>query len=268
MRSEHRAMSWAEFQRLPAHPGWKHEYWDGAAHIIPRDQCAVVRVGVEPRPVRAVLATRPVTRADEVALASAYSDSFADTVEYCDAEPETIWRSARENVRAFLAGDRGALVSASRLAIDPVVKDPVLAVAGAALLVRTRDGAPMLDVLLVRPAWQRRGLAWAMVCESLGELHRQGEAFLRSRYHLANEPSQAWHRRFGFLEEPDLLLARHHLRSAAHELWRRKEMGALDEEAERRLLLEKQRWERLVERLETIADEQGWEAVSPMIRLY
>lgn len=268
MRSQHIAMSYDDFDLLPAHPGWKQEYWDGMAHITPRAQFAVMRMDVEPRAVHSSLGLRALDGADRSALASAYVEAFADTVEYCDWEEEAIDRSAREIVREFLAASRGEALPASRVAVEPAALDPAEGIAGAALLTRTADGRPMLDMLLVRPRWQRLGLATALVARSLGELHRHGETLLRSRCLLANEPSRAWHRKFGFIEEPDLLLARLYLRCARQELRRKEKREHLSEEDRRRLQVEVETWESRVEELERVADKEGIEAVSPALQLW
>jgi hypothetical protein len=44
-------------------------------------------------------------------------------------------------------------------------------------------------------------------------------------------------------------------------------MGGLIDEERGRLLAETDRWERCVEQLERVADQQGWEAVSPTLRV-
>ena len=268
MRSQHIAMSWEQYERLPPHPGWKHEYWDGVAHITPRSCFAVVRIDVHPRSFRSPLELRAVAAADETSLTSAYLDAFRDAVEYCDWEEDSIARSAGKNVRAYCAGRRGEpLFGSSCLASDRAAQDTTEAVAGAALLVRTDDGHPMLDMLFVRPIGQRRGLATDLLSWCLEELHLRGETILRSRYHLANDASQAWHRKFGFTEEPDLSLAQLYLRCAAQELRRRESAGGLSDEERRRLLAEQERWDGRVKELKGIADEQGWEAVSPTLRI-
>ena len=203
MRSRHVAMSLAEFRLLPRDPGWKYEYLDGMAHVTPRARFATVQVGVRSRPLDPPLPLRRVTRADQEELVAAYVAAFADSVEYCDVAPEEVSRSARENIQAFCAGGRGEVLPSSCVAIEEAPAHPVGVVAGAALVTRARDGRPLLDMLFVRPRWQRRGLATDLVSWSLGELLTHGETMLRSRYHLANEPSRAWHHRFGFTPEPD-----------------------------------------------------------------
>jgi len=268
MRSQHIPMSWEQYEQLPPHPGWKHEYWDGVAHISPRSRFAVVRIDVHPRPFRSPLELHALGAADETSLTSAYLDAFRDTVEYCDWEEDAIARSAAENVREYCAGRRREpLFACSFLARDPT-QDESEAVVGAALLIRTEDRRPMLDMLFIRPRWQRRGLATALLSGCLEELHRREEPILRSRYHLANEASLAWHREFGFTEEPDLSLAQLYLRCAAQELRRRESAGGLGDEERHSLLAEQERWESRVKELEEVADEQGWEAVCPTLRIY
>jgi len=256
-------MSWEDFELLPVHPGWKHEFWDGTAHLSPRERSAVARVEARPRPVVSALPIRALTRADETELVSAYLDAFGDTVEYCDWEPNQIDESARKTIREFYAGRRGEAHPASCLSLDPASEAASEAIAGAALLVTKKDGVPMLDVLFVRPPWQRSGLATALVSWALNQLHREAIAVLRSRYHLANEASRAWHRAFGFVEEPDLHLAELYYRSAVHELARLEKKGDLSEADHERLKAEKETWKRRVEKLEAIAREKGREAVCP-----
>lgn len=204
MRSRHLTMSLEEFHLLPQSPGWKHEYFDGMAHITPRARFATLRVGVGSfRGLEPPLPLRGVAASDREELVAAYVVAFADSVEYCDVPSEEVSRSARENIRAFYAGGRGEALPSSCVAVDKDAKDAVEVVAGAALVTRAEDGCPLLDMLFIRPRWQRRGLATALVSWSLGELLALGETALRSRYHLGNEPSRAWHHRFGFTLEPD-----------------------------------------------------------------
>lgn len=268
MRSQHIAMSWEQYEQLPPHPGWKHEYWDGVAHFTPRSRFAVVRIDVHPRPFRSPLELQAVAAADETSLTSAYLDAFRDTVEYCDWEGDAIAQSAGKIVQVYCAGRQGEpLFACSFLARERTPQDETEAVAGAALLIRTEDERPMLDMLFIRPHWQRRGLATALLSRCLEELHRREEPILRSRYHLANEASQAWHREAGFTEEPDLSLAQLYLRCAAQKLRQRESAGGLGDEERRCLVAEQERWEGRVKELEGVAREQGWEAVSPAVRI-
>jgi RimJ/RimL family protein N-acetyltransferase len=82
-------------------------------------------------------------------------------------------------------------------------------------------------MLFVSPAWQRQGLATALVTAALNALHSIGVAALESSYMLGNAESQAWHQQFGFVEEPDLFLAQAYYRQSEYELWRRETIGDL-----------------------------------------
>jgi hypothetical protein len=68
------------------------------------------------------------------------------------------------------------------------------------------------------------------------------------------------------VEEPDLFLAQAYYRQSKHELWRRQTMGDLTDVERHLLSTAVERWQRRVEALQAIADEQGMEAVSPLLR--
>jgi GNAT superfamily N-acetyltransferase len=202
MRSIHTAISFEEFRLLPRDPGWRYEYFGEMAHITPRQRLVTVRVEVGSRPLAAPLVLRRVAPSDQEELVVAYVAAFADSADYCDVPADETSLSARKNIQAFHAGDRGEVLPASCVAVDEAATDGVDVLAGAALVTRAKDGGPLLDMLFVRPRWHRHGLATALVSWSLRELLAGGEATLRSRYLLANEASRAWHQRFGFTVEP------------------------------------------------------------------
>jgi len=87
-----------------------------------------------------------------------------------------------------------------------------------AALVTLEEGWALLDVIFVAAHWQRRGVASALAATAVNALVEFGSirTFV-SRYHLGNEVSRAWHHRFGFVEEPDLLVARLRYRAASDE---------------------------------------------------
>ena len=202
MRSRHLAMSLEEFRLLKRKPGWKYEYWNGTAHISPGHRVVSVFLNVEPRSCQSPCRIRPVVKKCESELIGAYLAAFRDTIEYCDREEEGIADSARKSVIGFLTGERGDPLSASRLALisHPEVEGSV--VGGAALLVETDDGCPLLDILFVSPEWQRRGIATALVSSAINQLHGSGYRWLKSRYMLGNHKSRAWHEGFGFVAHP------------------------------------------------------------------
>src|SRR5438876_4350 len=51
VKSEHSEMSIEEFELLPIRAGWKYEYWDGRAHITPREHGVIVAIPVTARRV-------------------------------------------------------------------------------------------------------------------------------------------------------------------------------------------------------------------------
>jgi GNAT superfamily N-acetyltransferase len=250
-----------QYRMLHRHPGWKYEYWDGQVHITPRHLVAVAHVEVSPRQVDATVNLREVTRADEADLIAAFLDAFSGSVDYCDWPQPRIEENAVENIRGFFEERYGKPHHASRLA--DADWDGLSAVLGAVLITSCKNG-PRLQILFVRPGWQRRGLATALVSCALNALPGSGARRLTSSYNLANEASLRWHSRFGFVEQPDLLIARVRLQCALHELRRRE--GDLDDEESARLEAESTRFSAQVSALEEIAEREGFDAVAPLLR--
>ena len=273
MRSLHLPMTWEEWERLPWRFGWKHEYWDGHAHLTPRQDHVHVRFGLRPRAVPAApptrLSVRPVEPTDARGLVRAFVETFEDGVEFCDWPAHKVRENARSNIAGFFAGRRGTpLLAASRLALGEEGD-----VAGAAL-VTGRETGPTLDLLMVRPSFRRRGAATtALVGAAVEELYARGvRGVLRSAHGVANEESTAWHRAFGFEEEPDLYLARLRRAYYAHEVSRHEAgaggTGTAQEGGETlaRLRSLYELWRRRAEELEEVARREGLEAVTPALR--
>lgn len=268
VQSERIEMTPDEFEVMPRRPGWKHEYTDGHAVITPRDHLVIVRAAVTPRPVAIFdedelhlqRVGADVGPEDVDRLVATFIDAFVETVEYCDWDYARIEASAWKSVNGFFTGRRGRPHPASRIALTPSEYFPI---AGAALLVDQPDGTA-LDLLFVRHTWRRRGLGTSLVAAAMNQLYEEGVQTLRSAYHVANEPSAAWHRSFGFTEEPDLFLAKLRLQAIQHDLCRRKKLGKLEgiDEIEASYREMKAR----VESLEGVAASAGYEAVMPLLR--
>ena len=253
-------MSEDEFLRLPRDLGWRYEYARGIARISPRHIVVPMRADVTPRPVDSGgLLLRPIDARDAPGLVRAFHDGFRDTVEYCDWPDARIRQSGEDAVRTFFGGKRGAFHPASRLAFSP--EQPYLVV-GAALVIQKATG-PFLDMLFIRPPWQRRGLAAALTGAALNHLFAVGESHLGSAYDLANQPSRRWHEKFGFVEQPDSFLARARAQVARHELWRRHEVGGLGDGDRAALQAEAEHWERLAASLEPKAFNRYGAATAP-----
>src|SRR5206468_3554338 len=110
--------------------------------------------------------------------------------------------------------------SASRVAVRVNSSTKRERIVGAALIVEAAPRQPALDILFVSPRKRRSGIASALAGAAMNELHTAGLKTLESAYVLGNEESRAWHQKFGFLEEPDLLSAQLYYRHAQHELQR------------------------------------------------
>lgn len=262
MRSRRIKMTVEEFELLPLQAGWKCEYWDGRAHFTPRHTAVIVRAPISARVVETHTArlVRPVTPDDTPALVQVFYESFRRTVEYCDWEDDAIRESARSAIKGYWNGKRGAPHPASFLSV--AATNPAT-VTGAALVVQGRE-CPALDILFIRR--QRRGLGSALVSSAMNALLADGETLLESAYDLANEGSRLWHEKFGFTELPDLLLAQSRAYAARHELWRREKTGDLTRTERTALKNECALWKTQVKALEPIAERDGFDAVSPIMR--
>ncbi len=272
MRSQHLPMTPEEFERMPRRLGWKHEYWNGRAHISPGYQIVTVSVEVKPRSITAPCQIRTVDEGDEAQLISGYFAAFRDTIEFCDWKPGKIRDSAHKDIQSFFAGERGNPLPASRVALTPGPSPSGRgaggegSLVGAALIIEKEGGQPLLDMLFVVPEWQRKGLSTALVSAAINELYQAGVKRLESRYLLGNAGSRAWHQKFGFVEEPDLFLARLYYRHAQHELWRREKIGDLTETEREKLSSEVDQWREWADELERISEREGLEAVLPGLR--
>lgn len=243
---------------MPWKFGWKHEYFGGEAHITPRHDHVHVRFDgeVSPSELPKGLRMRPPIPADAPDLIEAFIETFEDGVEFCDWTEDMINTHARTSITEYFDGRRGEPMEVSSVALEG---DSIV---GAALLCR-RDGEPVLDLLMVRPGFRRRGIARAIVGEAIEKLRERGEGEkLRSAHHAANEESTQWHRAFGFEEEPDIFLARMRRMFYIHESSRFEEGS----EEHARLEALREKWSRRAEELEEIADREDFEAVAPGLR--
>lgn len=257
-------MTVEEYHRQPLITGWKCEYYDGRAHYTPRHTAVIVRAPVTQRIVESSKArlVRPITPDDTEALIHAFYESFRRTVEYCDWEDAAIRESAESAIKSYWKGKRGSPHPASFLSV--AATNPAT-ITGAALVVQGHD-CPALDILFIRPRWQRKGLGTLLVSTAMNALFADGETTLESAFDLANEGSRLWHEKMGFTELPDLFLAQGRAYAARHEYWRRERVGDLTETERTALKNECAARQATVEELENIAERDGFDAVSPVLR--
>lgn len=257
-------MSLAEFHRLPFSIIWKQEYINGRLVETPREVVVHATIGVAPRQALSPAELRPAVAADQQALLPCFRAAFAEAFEFCGYSTSRFDDAARQSLSHFFQGQFHRSLPASLVALAPPGMPEAGQPIGAALMLEEDIGWALLDMIFVVPSWQRRGLATALAAAALTGLCELGRhRTLVSRYHLGNLASRAWHHRFGFVDQPDLRLARLHLRAAAHELRRLGQLGTLSPPIEGQLVQERDRWQREVDRLEALVLEGRLEEAEP-----
>lgn len=257
MEIRRQRMSIEEYRLLPFHPGWEVEYVDGEANFRPREAAAYATLAMECRPPYVAppeVRMRMPEAADADALCELYRAAFIDTALYAGLSRKRFAREPRRQVTRFLSIEHDTPLGASRVAVTAASSADDRAIVGAAFVRRSSAADVLLDVLMIAPCWQRRGLGTALlgaVCEALAA---SGFPRLVSRWHLANDASSAWHRARGFVEEPDLFNAKLYLRAAEQELRRFDQIGPLSPERREELERDAGHWAREVERLNALLE--------------
>ena len=245
LRSTHRKMSFAAFERMRWRLGWKHEYYDGRAHIKPASLTVTLRLDLAPRPRPKFRGIRPLHRSDEAALEEPFLAAFARAPDYANYPPERYRRMAAEYLGRFFGTIRGEWSAVSRVA------EANGKIIGGAL-VKARPSGPLLDCLFVCPDFAGRGLATALVTRVVNSLLKRGDTRLTSYVLLANERSLAWHRRFGFAEVPNLWIASYRWRFYAYEAERHRKLGTLSADDLAKLVTAADFWRAEADRLEAM----------------
>jgi GNAT superfamily N-acetyltransferase len=257
-------MSIEEYHLLEQDPGLKVEYIDGCAIVSARNYPVTVTVPVARRYVDTTLKLRHPAQTDFDALVTAFAAAFHGTIDFYRKSEAEIQVRAGELLKKWFKQTPLEVLETSIIALDPEGADPQLIV-GAALLIRYETG-PHLDLLFVRPGCRRRGLGTAMVSAVNNALADRNEPRLSSFHDLGNLASEAWHRKFGFVEVPDLQAARLRSHAASHEVWRQERLGVLApadlEELRRRAAVLQARVDELTE----IQGRDGFESVAPILR--
>jgi GNAT superfamily N-acetyltransferase len=272
MKSKHIPISVEEFE-LMEHPfGWKAEYFDGKAHLTPREHLVRTQIILAPQKVTTAHQIVPVDPSQQERMILAFFEAFEDSVEFCDWSSDLFHTHARKNITNYFQGKRGKPHPVSRMVLepngDPLSEGLRQRIIGLALFVENRaesfqtpettqlEERIELDLLLVLPEYQRTGIATAMVAGAIDSLYKNGVGDLQSGYHICNDRSRAWHHSLGFKDVPDYLYCRLKAGWYRHEIWRWEKLGQIDSamrtlrERLEELRTEKDRWERLVRELE------------------
>jgi GNAT superfamily N-acetyltransferase len=258
MKSQKIPMSVDEYYLLPQKRGWKYEYYGDAAVISPRQWTEAVELAITPQPFTMPYMVQTPSEDICAAIADGVRVAYQDSIEFCDYRPSYFGEAVQTMTSKFLKYGK----QKHAWVITFPYQRSVRALAGCYVKPKKDESVVMLESLFVRPEWQRAGLASALLRYVLNQLASEGKTTLQSGYWLGNEASTAWHAAMGFKLLPDLTVTRIKLHDVRQELHRR-ELFGLDV-AELQAQLEALKAE--VERLERVADEQGYEAVAPTFR--
>jgi predicted N-acetyltransferase YhbS len=240
-------MTIEEFEVCEVPFGWKDEYYDGFAHITPRAHGVMMKMPVEQRNVETVAEIKPFSEASKRELVELFYDSFVDSVEYVNRTKEEVKKNATREIRNFFGGKRGIpQLELSKIAVLDNRK------VGACLVSKYKFGYKD-EIIFVHPKYQRKNIGSALASAVLDDLDELGEKFFWSEHHICNELSASWHRKFGFMEETDIVTARLRESYYRREVYRNEKLNKQSKLKELRPLLEKA--EKEVKRLQKIEDE-------------
>jgi GNAT superfamily N-acetyltransferase len=224
MKRKNIPMSWEEFEVMEHPFGWKVEYWDGQTRLTPRSMGVTTRIDLSPRALQQNYTLIPAHPDYSEQLIAGYTETFVDSVEFCDWPLKDILESAVKCITHYFEGKRGEPLPASVIVLEPDSQN----LAGVALLILNREQQPNLDLLYVRPGFQRKGMATAMVGWGVNTLLKSNFQELFSTYHICNEESRQWHHRFGFQDVYDRFYIRLKVAWYNNEISRREQLGLLE----------------------------------------
>lgn len=226
-----------EYHCLPRKLGWTYDYDGGRAIVTP----AEILVDVS-RPVAMPTAVGSIGRLrlcsvddNAFALEELYFDAFRPSAETAGLRDADVRSEATFAMILYASGALGAPTPYSRALIDG--NDPI-----AALLVAQTSAGPRMQLVIVHPHHQRRGLATILLGEVCAALALAGFEEIHSRYLLANEPARRWYRKMQFTERPNARAVEHHRRFYHYERARLEGSASAEVHVVEREL---QRWEKL-----------------------
>ncbi|MGI9001647.1 MAG: GNAT family N-acetyltransferase [Pseudonocardia sp.] len=188
-------MSFEHYERIPRHPDWKWEYWDGAAHLSYRPFAMCLRREVhEPVGGSRRHAVRLIDPGrDEARLRTFLSEFWRaeDPGRTFEEEDAISWlRDGLDRSFARLAEPAGALAEEDGELIGAVLLEPP-----------HRDdevAAPQLSWLSVRAGFRCDGVGTDLLAALVEALRASGAEHLASAASPGNRASLAWHWRNGF----------------------------------------------------------------------
>jgi GNAT superfamily N-acetyltransferase len=236
LRQVRAPMSLESYHRLPRHPAYKFEFWDGQLRISPRWQSHSMFLELRPPEESlegdqiAAASTRPLVSSDWDVLPEVLAAAFRDSPPLGFLGIRRRRWAARDWLWSTRDGDEGPLVEpASVVAVDRQDSTQVLGALIVTLMVgwtrswfATRRLAvpppppdlavgreqPQICWVFVRPGASRQGVATALLAQATTSLWHSGYRELASATNSGNDSSMAWHWRKGFRLLPDPRSAR------------------------------------------------------------
>ena len=195
------------FDRLPRHPDWKYEFFDGHAVLNPRPRSLRLRrpTALPVTQVRSDVEVRALkVAADRDAVAEVLTEVWSreDPYRSYDDQGETL----SGEIERSLAGVRLGAVAVQPGALRGVA------------LVHDELGEPTLTWLTVAFEARERGLATGLLAFISAALQEQGVSELASGASGANNASLRWHLSRGFMLASNPLREARRSGGAAHAL--------------------------------------------------
>ena len=187
-------MSFDRWERIPRHPDWKYEYFDGAAQLSYRPKpLHVRRTTSEPVSRDGRHMVRLLHGPDDAVRAFLREFWHAHDPYRCVPDPAEWLDEDLDGSFARLAEPGGAIAEENGEIIGAVlVEQP-----------HRDETAPYLAWLSVRPGFRCDGVGTAMLAAIVPALADAGVEYLDSGASVANRASIAWHWRNGFSALPD-----------------------------------------------------------------
>jgi GNAT superfamily N-acetyltransferase len=216
-------MSYEDFDVMERPFGWKVEYWDGHARLTPRGMGVKTTINLFPRHFSHHHTIVAVTPDDRDRILMGYFESFSPSVEFCGWPADDIRDCAEKDIGKYFSGKRGEPLSASAIALAPNSQTLI----GLILVSQRSPQNAFMDLLYVRPEFQRQGVATAMLHWAINRLVELEFQTLASRYHVCNEASRLWHHGHGFEDEYDRYYIQMKVSWYRLEIWRREKLGLM-----------------------------------------
>ncbi len=221
-------MSYDEFDTMEHLLGWKTEYWDGCAHLSPREMGIETRLAlpasssVEPS-LEAFISITPDSSYSQQII-DGYIASFINSVEFCGWPTDRIFEEAHDDIALYFGNKRGKPLSASVILLEPETQ---WVIATALVTDKSKQGA-CLELLYVRPPYQRQGIGSHIIRHITHTLSKQGYSQLASRYHICNFQSRQFYHKLGFQDVRDRYTLPTYIAWLRNEIHRKESLKMLD----------------------------------------